>query len=103
MDREIEQKPKVLNLRKTWALRAGLRMPESAVLVDRRTKWGNPYKMNRPFDAECRAACIAAYRAWIARQPELLDALPELRGKDLVCWCAPLPCHADVLLELANS
>lgn len=27
----------------------------------------------------------------------------ELKGKDLVCWCAPLPCHADVLLELANA
>jgi len=35
--------------------------------------------------------------------PELLAALPELRGKDLVCWCSPLPCHADVLLELANA
>jgi len=29
--------------------------------------------------------------------------LSPLRGKDLVCWCAPLPCHADVLLELANA
>ena len=27
----------------------------------------------------------------------------ELKGKDLVCWCAPQPCHADVLLEIANS
>lgn len=32
------------------------------------------------------------------------DRLPELRGHDLCCWC-PLdqPCHADVLLELANE
>jgi len=29
--------------------------------------------------------------------------LGELRGKDLICWCAPLPCHADILLELANQ
>jgi hypothetical protein len=32
-----------------------------------------------------------------------MAALPELRGKDLVCWCAPDACHADVLLELANA
>jgi hypothetical protein len=29
--------------------------------------------------------------------------LHELRGKDLVCWCAPKPCHGDVLLRLANG
>jgi hypothetical protein len=32
-----------------------------------------------------------------------MAALPELRGKDLICWCAPKPCHADVLLDLANA
>lgn len=44
------------------------------------------------------------------RRQKILDALPELRGHDLACWC-PLddghgrrtPCHADVLLELANG
>jgi hypothetical protein len=45
---------------------------------------------------------IAKYRAWIVTQPELMAALPQLRGKDLVCWCAPAACHGDVLLELAN-
>jgi hypothetical protein len=32
----------------------------------------------------------------------LMQALPELRGRDLVCWCAPCACHGDVLIELAN-
>jgi hypothetical protein len=32
-----------------------------------------------------------------------MDALPELRGCDLVCWCVPLPCHGDALLALANG
>lgn len=38
-----------------------------------------------------------------ARLP-IADQLDELRGKNLACWC-PLdqPCHADVLLELANA
>jgi hypothetical protein len=35
------------------------------------------------------------------QQPALLQALHELKGKDLICWCAPERCHADVLLELA--
>jgi hypothetical protein len=44
----------------------------------------------------------ANYRAWIMQQPKLMAALPELRGKDLLCWCAPERCHGDVLLDLAN-
>jgi Domain of unknown function (DUF4326) len=45
---------------------------------------------------------IAKYRQWLCDQPDLLAQLPELRGRDLVCWCAPEACHGDVLLELAN-
>jgi Domain of unknown function (DUF4326) len=40
--------------------------------------------------------------AVLHRPPELMNALDELRGRDLVCWCAPLACHGDVLIELAN-
>lgn len=41
---------------------------------------------------------------WQVTRPDLAAALPTLRGRDLACWC-PLdqPCHADVLLELANG
>lgn len=46
---------------------------------------------------------VAAYRGWVLEQPELVAALPELRGKDLICWCKPGPCQGDVLLELAND
>jgi len=49
-----------------------------------------------------RDEVIAKYRAWIVRQPALMAALHELRGKSLLCWCAPGRCHADVLMELAN-
>jgi uncharacterized protein DUF4326 len=49
-----------------------------------------------------RADVIAKYRAWIVTQPQLMNALDELRGRNLVCWCAPLACHGDVLIELAN-
>jgi hypothetical protein len=60
---------------------------------------GNPFAIGRDGS---RDQVIAKYRAWIVRQPALMAALHELRGKNLVCWCAPERCHADVLLELAN-
>jgi uncharacterized protein DUF4326 len=50
-----------------------------------------------------RDEVIAKYRAWIVRQPALMAALHELRSKDLICWCAPERCHAEVLIELANE
>jgi hypothetical protein len=67
------------------------------------TKWGNyqPKIRSNATPAE-HAAAGAAYRAWIVTQPDRMAELHELRGKDLACHCAPLPCHADVLLELAN-
>jgi hypothetical protein len=50
-----------------------------------------------------RADVIAKYRAWIVTQPERMKALDELRGRDLVCFCAPAACHGDLLLRLANG
>jgi hypothetical protein len=54
-----------------------------------------------------RAYAIAAYSSWLQDEPEQAELLKavkkELRGKDLVCWCAPLECHADILLKIANE
>ena len=62
--------------------------------------WGNPFVIGRD---GTREEVIAKYREWIVDQPDLMAALPELRGKVLACYCAPLPCHGDVLAELANA
>ena len=72
-----------------------------AVYVGRPSKWGNPWKVDA---THTRSQVIHNYRAWLSYQQKhgRLDAA-ELRGKDLVCWCAPLPCHGDVLLEIANK
>lgn len=91
----------------------GWRMPENTVSVTRPGKWGNPFKVNEyGLDKSLRL-----YKRWINGEynewdtyayPEFKQAPPnsfhELRGKDLACFC-PLdqPCHADVLLELANE
>jgi len=70
------------------------------IRIDRRTKWGNPFKEGRD---GTREAVIAKYEAWIKTQPALMAALPELRGKVLGCWCAPKPCHGNVLARLAGE
>lgn len=75
--------------------------PKEAIYVGRPTKWGNPYKIGPDGD---RDEVINKYRVWLATQivGHRLD-LAELKGKDLVCWCAPKPCHADILLKVANK
>ncbi|MBX9841815.1 MAG: DUF4326 domain-containing protein [Xanthobacteraceae bacterium] len=85
---------KVLNARQV-----GKHASATRVYIGRPSKWGNPFVIGRDGS---RAEVIAKYRAWIVAQPELMNALDELRGRDLVCFCAPCACHGDVLLALAN-
>lgn len=98
-----------------------------AVIVARPTKWGNPYSWQRipreqmayswddenppPFsDAQRRGFAVSDFRGELrighlsGRYPSVDEIRAELAGRDLACWC-PLdqPCHADVLLELAND
>ena len=75
-------------------------IPADAIYVGRPTKWGNPFVIGRDGD---RDEVIAKYEAWLTSQPSLMAALSELRGHDLVCWCSPDACHADVLIRLANQ
>ena len=69
------------------------------IYIGRPSKWGNPFPLNNESE---RLEVIDKYRRWVINQPELMAALPELKGKVLGCWCAPKPCHGDVLVELAN-
>ena len=69
------------------------------VYIGRPSKWGNPFEIGRD---GTRAEVIEKYRQWILGQPELLADLHELKGKTLGCWCSPLPCHGDVLVELID-
>ncbi len=96
----------------------GWRMPPNTVYVGRPTKWGNPwlgiaasvatawFKKDLLREMKSKGGpsekdglhCDVSERFW-----NMAQSLPELRGKDLACWC-PLgqPCHADVLLELVE-
>lgn len=75
----------------------GWRMPEGAVYVGRPSRWGNPFVMFS------RMQAVAVFRPF-ATDLAKVGWFEPLRGRDLACWC-PLdqPCHADVLLELANA
>jgi hypothetical protein len=63
--------------------------------------FANPFKLGRKATDTERAESIAMYERWLMMQPSLLAKLPTLAGHDLACWCAPLPCHCDVLMRLA--
>lgn len=73
---------------------------ENSIYVGRPSKWGNPFVVGIHGK---QGECVDLYKDWIKTQPELLSCLNELKGKDLICWCAPKRCHADILLELAND
>ncbi len=66
----------------------------TAVNIMRPSSWGNPFSIGQHGG---RADVIAKYRVWLPKQTHLMKRLHELKGMDLVCCCAPLPCHGDVL------
>lgn len=104
--------PKRIQRRRT----KGWRMPESAIYVGRPTRWGNPFVIGRwirpvgqlPFQIQTAKQAVILYEMQFYPCPAVKRAVTsiqaELRGHDLACFC-PLdqPCHADVLLKLANA
>lgn len=92
--------PRRVQLRRT----KGWRKPPGVVTVSRPSKWGNPYRFGDDGD---RAECMEPYRADLLAGEmsfSVDDVRHELAGADLACWCRlDQPCHADVLLELANT
>lgn len=70
------------------------------VYIGRPSKWGNPFVLGKDGP---RSEVIRKYEDWLLAQPELIAALPELRGKILGCWCSPAACHGEVLARLAHA
>lgn len=96
-----------------------------AIIVDRRTKWGNPFIVHKhstdcgvdlehcdmDMAAHDAAGAVRMFRRCYELRvlgdpilPTIREIRAELAGRDLACWC-PLdqPCHADILLEFANE
>lgn len=81
----------------------GWRMPPNTVYVGRPTKYGNPYQVSCNATDEYRKKQIEKYAQSMSVMLKQ-DAVVELKGKNLACFC-PLnkPCHADILLKIANQ
>lgn len=77
-----------------------LRRESYDVYIGRGSKWGNPFKIGRD---GTREEVIKKYREWIILQPQLIEELTILKGKRLGCYCKPLACHGDVLIELIDK
>jgi hypothetical protein len=96
--------PRVLNLRGHNGV-----VPKGAVYIGDRlyrgpwrlpkSKWANPYKIGRD---GTREQVIAKFECHLY-DTGLFNDIHELHGRDLACWCAPEPCHGDLLLKLANA
>lgn len=102
----------------------GWKMPPNTVKVDRSTGYGNPFVAGEfpslsfawfhDRRVETADEAVALFRKLLlleaGRRDDTVDQLVKLRGKNLACWCAIVdkngkynPCHADVLLSLANQ
>jgi hypothetical protein len=108
-----------LSRKKRW------RLPPNTVVVARPGKWGNPFTLSAAVESgyatkdTAHALVVECFRDWLGpslsgrdwwqgpesdrRRKVFKEDIGQLRGKNLACWCKPgAPCHADVLLELAN-
>ncbi len=123
----VADKPRRVQLRRTL----GWRMPPNTVKVDRSSRWGNPFTMCER-DVSLRLFKSLVDGVWDPGNipPDTPDAMwdhlygcyqtgmscigcgchpresirRDLRGKNLACWCKPSePCHADILMEIANG
>lgn len=104
--------------------RAGWRLPLNAKSVARPHKWGNPFTIAGALESgfakdkeDAQSFVVEVYRDWLTRGEQgewwfsngasaweyQVNHIAELRGFDLACWCRiGDPCHASVLLEIAN-
>lgn len=69
------------------------------VYIGRGSRWGNPFRIT---DDCTRAQAITLYELHLLRRPDLLARVGELYGLTLCCYCAPEPCHGDVLARYAQ-
>jgi hypothetical protein len=103
----IETKPVRIQRKRT----KGWKMPVNTIYVGRPTRFGNPFKVGEvntdTGEIVTLEKCLEYFRFYLHRKYQgaaLAEFLEPLRGKDLACFCkSGQPCHADILLELANE
>jgi hypothetical protein len=86
--------PKVLNKRDL-----GGSEPPNSIYIGRPGPLGSPFVIGIHGN---RKKCIEKHINFVLESPAILTRVRQLKGLDLVCWCAPEPCHGDFYLKLAN-
>jgi hypothetical protein len=101
----------------------GWRMPPGAIYVGRPTRFGNPFTVSDALagdptltETEAQERCARLFALWVTgeihltdpdltdRRAWILEHLGRLAGRDLACWCPTgRPCHADMLIDIANQ
>ena len=83
--------------------------PKDAVYIGRGSIWGNPYVHGDStypdtVKVSSREEAIKAFEAMVRKDENIIQYIrTHLKGKDLVCFCAPKACHGDILLQIANE
>lgn len=90
----------VVNVKTDGELIEQARREGRFVPVHRPFLFGNPFVIGKD---GTREEVIEKYRGYVLGSPELLEKLPLLRGMVLGCYCAPLSCHAGVLVEMVKE
>ena len=85
------------------------KLPPNTVVVSRPSQWGNPFKaLPVSIGGPDAAEAVRLFEYWLSipgpGRELAACARRDLRGKNLACWCKlDAPCHADVLLKVAND
>jgi hypothetical protein len=99
----------------TLSRRKGWRIPEGTLIVSRPSEFGSPFRIGERGVPDAATALrkfkamLRRPQAALARDPRLraftrASIRARLRGRNLACWCAQgAPCHAEVLLRIANA
>lgn len=77
------------------------------IYIGRPSMWGNPFSSKKGTLAKyyvgSKSEAIHNYKEYLESSAELMNALVELKGKILGCWCKPKPCHGDVIVKLIEK
>lgn len=99
-------KPKRIQRKRT----KGWKMPANTISVTRPGKWGNPYKIGEEYKTESGFKKIETAQHAVNLFEQAIEFYnkeqikKELKGKNLACYCSlDSPCHADILLKIANE
>lgn len=80
---------------------------EDVTMIGRSTQFGNPFRLSKDGGNYTRLASVKEYKNWfyenLKSDPEFREAVHALEGETLGCFCAPKPCHGDVIVEYLNS